>query len=181
VLKWFIRRRLEAFERRYDYDMTYARELLATDTRAFLAFARATALGGYRRDLPADVYWSAKLIGTIAEDCGPCTQLLVAMALEAGVAPGVLSAVLAGDEARMSEPVRLGVRFARATLAHSIDADPLREELVARWGDRALISISFAIVAARIYPTLKYALGHGKACVRVSVAGEQVVVARSAA
>ena len=43
-----------------------------------------------------------------------------------------------------------------------------------RWGRRALVSVAFAITAARIYPTVKYALGHGKACTRVVVGGTPV-------
>jgi len=31
--------------------------------------------------------------------------------------------------------------------------------------------VAFAITAARIYPTVKYALGHGKACMRIVVDG----------
>jgi hypothetical protein len=42
---------------------------------------------------------------------------------------------------------------------------------VKRWGQRALVSLAFAITAARIDPTVKYALGHGKACMRVVVGG----------
>ena len=35
--------------------------------------------------------------------------------------------------------------------------------------------MAFAITAARIYPTVKYALGHGKACMRVVVGGTPVM------
>jgi hypothetical protein len=52
---------------------------------------------------------------------------------------------------------------------------------VKRWGPRALLSLAFAITASRVFPTIKYALGHGKACQRVTVAGEHVAVVRSAA
>jgi hypothetical protein len=37
------------------------------------------------------------------------------------------------------------------------------------------VSLAFAITAARIYPTVKYALGHGKACMRVVVGGTPVM------
>jgi hypothetical protein len=174
MLRWLIRNRLAAFERRFDYDMSYARHILATDLRAFLAFARVVKLGEYRRDIPREVYWSAKLVGTLAEDCGPCTQLLVAMALDAGVEPDVLSAVVRGELDRLPEPAQLGVRFARAVLAHDVAADELRDEIVRRWGPRAVIALAFAITSARIYPTLKYALGHGKTCQRVVIAGTPV-------
>jgi hypothetical protein len=47
---------------------------------------------------------------------------------------------------------------------------------VKRWGRLALISLAFAITAARIYPTVKYALGHGKACMRIVVDGTPVLL-----
>jgi hypothetical protein len=122
-----------------------------------------------------------KITGTLAEDCGPCTQLMVTMALREGVDPRTLSAVLAGDSSRLSPEVLLGVRFACASLAHDAAADELREEVVRRWGQRGLVSLAFGLVGARIYPTLKYALGHGKTCQRVVVAGTPVAVARLAA
>jgi hypothetical protein len=55
-------------------------------------------------------------------------------------------------------------------------ADPLRDEILRRWGEKALVAISMAITTARIYPTLKYALGYGKACSRIVVAGEAAPV-----
>ena len=146
-----------------------------------MAFVRATKVGNYKRDVPTAVYWAAKVVGIVSEDCGPCTQLAVALALADGVDAGVLSAVLADDRARMSAEVVLGVEFARATIAHAPEADDLRDEIVRRWGKRAVVSLAFAIVASRMYPTLKYALGHGVACQRVTVAGQPVLVARSAA
>jgi hypothetical protein len=181
MLSWLIRNRLAAFERRFDYDMSYAREILAADRKAFFAFSKLTALGQYRRDIPKDVYWAAKLVATVSEDCGPCTQLVVTMGLEAGATPRILSQVLAGRDAALPEDVHLGVKFARATIAHHPDADELREEIVRRWGQRALLSLAFAITASRVFPTIKYALGHGTACQRVTVAGEHVAVVRSAA
>jgi hypothetical protein len=71
--------------------------------------------------------------------------------------------------------VRLAWKFTRATLAHDAAADEYREAIVKRWGRRALVSLAFAITAGRIYPTVKYALGHGKACVRVVVGGTPVM------
>jgi hypothetical protein len=37
-----------------------------------------------------------------------------------------------------------------------------------------LISLAFAITAARLDPTVKYALGHGKSCTRIVVGGTPV-------
>jgi hypothetical protein len=76
----------------------------------------------------------------------------------------------------MPPDVALVWKFTRATLAHDAAADEYREAIVKRWGRRALVSLAFAITAARIYPTVKYALGHGTACLRVVVGGTPVML-----
>jgi hypothetical protein len=101
------------------------------------------------------------------------------MAEKAGVSPAVLRAVLTGNPREMPPDVLLAWNFARATLAHDAAADEYREQIVNRWGRRALVSLAFAITAGRIYPTVKYALGHGKACTRIVVGGTPVMVDRA--
>jgi hypothetical protein len=179
MLKWLIRKRLAAFERSFDYDMSYAREILDADVGALLAFARIQKMSEYKRDVPRDAYYAAKIVGTLTEDCGPCTQLVVTMALRDGVEGKTIAAVIAGDDAALPEHVHLAVKFARAALAHELAADELREDIVRRWGTRALVALGFALVTARVYPTLKYALGHGKACSRIEVAGAPITVRRA--
>ena len=180
MLKWLIRGRLAAYEKKFGYDMGYAREILAADTRAFFAFAKVMKLGAYRRDVPKDVYWATKLTGVLSADCGPCTQLVVTLGLADGVDPKVMSSVIAGDDAALAEPIKLAVAFARAAIAHDVAADDLRDEIKKRWGSRALVALAFAITESRMYPMLKYALGHGKTCQRVVVAGTPVAVVRAA-
>jgi hypothetical protein len=175
MLKWLIKNRLAAFQNKFGYNVDYARQILDADAGAFFRFARLSGLSSYRRDVPRDVYYATKLTSTVLEDCGPCTQLMVAMALSDGVDPRTLASILDGSEAVLSDEVRLGIRFARAVAAHDIAADDLRDDIVRRWGPRALVSLAFAITAARLYPTIKYALGHGKACQRIVVAGETIV------
>ncbi len=67
----------------------------------------------------------------------------------------------------------IGVRFARAVLARDPEADVWREEiaLAKRWEPRAVLALAFGVLASQMYPVIKYALGHGKAC------GAGVVVA----
>src|SRR5579859_3236601 len=153
MLKWLIRRKLDAFQRTYGYDVSYMREMLDADLGAVLRVARLDGMANYRRDIPLDAYYAAKLVGTVSEDCGPCTQLMVAMALRDGVPPRTIAAVLEGDAAThngaLDDGARLCVRFARATLAHDPAADELRDEIARRWGPRAVVSLAFGIAAAR--------------------------------
>jgi alkylhydroperoxidase family enzyme len=181
MLRWLMRRRIAAFERKFGYPMDYAREILEVSPRALAAYGRISALAHYRHDLPAAAGYAATLVAAKAEDCGPCTQLAVTMAEREGVPPAEIRAVLAGDEPAMSNGVALAFRFAEAVLAHDPGADALREEVVRRWGRHALISLAFAIAAVRVFPTVKYALGHGQACTRITVGGSPMPVLRRAA
>jgi hypothetical protein len=81
--------------------------------------------------------FAAKLAGTLAEDCGPCVQLMVTMAERGGVPADTLRAVLRGDDTALDADVLLSVRFARASLARDPAADALREQVLARWGKLA--------------------------------------------
>ncbi len=179
MLKWIVRRRLAAFERAFDYDAGYMREMLETSFTAFMRFSPVAKMAQHREGVPIDAWYAAKMISAMSEDCGPCTQLGVTMAEQAGVSPKVLRAVLDDDEEAMGPDVVLAVRFARAVLAHDPDADRLREEIERRWGRRAVVSLALAIAAVRVFPTVKYALGHGKACVRVRVGGIEKPVANT--
>jgi hypothetical protein len=43
-----------------------------------------------------------------------------------------------------------------------------------------VIALAFAMMAAQMYPMLKYALGHGHACTRVVVEGKTIMTPRVA-
>ncbi len=175
MMKWLIRRKLAAFEREHGYDASYMREMLDTDLGAFLKFARAVRINTYRKDVPTEVYYAAGLTSSIQADCGPCTQLGVGFALAAGLAPATVAAIVAGKDAALSRESSIGVRFARAVLARDPEVDVWREEIERRWGKRAVLSLAFSVLAGQMYPTIKYATGHGKACTRVVVAGTNVI------
>jgi len=179
MIKWLLQRWIDKFERTWNYDASYLRDVLDADPRALLAFSKVQALSAYRKDVPAAAYCAAGLVGTMAEDCGPCTQLVIDMAQRQGVDPAILRAIVARDFSAMPSDVALAVRFAEASLNRAPEADDLREEVLRCFGKRGLVSLAFALTAARLYPTLKYALGHGRACTRVTVGGESRPVLRA--
>ena len=174
MIRWFMKRAVGAFERQWNYDASYLRDMIDVSPSAAWRFSRAARLGTFRRGVPVDAWTAAAIVAVRQEDCGPCTQLGVAMAERAGVDPKVLRAVLTENPDAMPPDVALAWRFARATLAHDPAADELRRAIVERWGAEAVVSLAFAMVGARMYPTVKYAMGHGKACTRVVVGGAPV-------
>jgi len=181
MVRWLLRRVTEAFERKWNYDAGYLKEIIEISPRAAWMFARATGLNRYRHGVPAAALFAAGITAVRAEDCGPCTQLMATMAERQGVSPDVLRAVLTDDAAAMPEEVALAWRFTRATLAHDPAADGYRREIVARWGPKAVVTLAFMITTARMYPTVKYAMGHGQVCSRVVVGGTPVAIDRAAA
>ena len=180
MLKTLLSRQIDKMERLWGYDASYMRRVLGASPATFIRFGFVTQLVD-RKAAPAAALAAAGLAGTLAEDCGPCTQIGVDMAAAGGVKPEVLRAILAGDEPAMGEDAALAWRFARASLARDMDAcDPLRDEIVRRWGEKGLVAIGMSITTARMYPTLKYALGYGKACSKVTVGGVATPVAHMA-
>ena len=126
MLKWLLRRGIESFERKWNYDASYLKEIADLSSWAALKFALATSLGSDRSGVPLAALCAAGITAVRSEDCGPCTQLGVTMAERQGVAPEILRALLQDDVAAMPDDVALVWRFTRATLAHDETADDYR-------------------------------------------------------
>lgn len=177
MLRWMLHKMLRRFEARYSYDAAYAHEILDdAGAGAFLRFGAVQLMGAYARDLPAEALHAARLAAIIEEDCGPCAQLTVRMAEEARISHDVLSAVIRKEDHSLPPDVRLVVQFVRHAMARDEAADELREQVLARFGKRALVTLAYTMTIAKLYPSLKYALGHGQMCSRLQV-GEQSLVA----
>ncbi|HEY1929813.1 MAG TPA: hypothetical protein VGG92_20275 [Caulobacteraceae bacterium] len=172
---------IDRFEKTWSYDASYLRRMLATSPYSVLKFSFVSGMV-QRRDAPMAALAAAGIAGTLAEDCGPCLQLTVDMASRSGVDPGVLRAILARDEVAMGEDAATAWRFASAVLEKRLDeADAARDAVLDRWGEKGLVALSLTITAARMYPTVKYAMGYGRACSRVTVAGEPTPTLRAPA
>jgi hypothetical protein len=178
--KFIARRMLRAFNKRYGYNTDYLEMMLKQSPAAFFKFAPVMKAATHREAVPAETAFAAKITGALAEDCGPCTQLTVDMALEAGMAKDQIEAVLRRDSGRMRPDVALGFHFADAIVHRSADDEVHREAVRARWGDKGVIDLTMTQMG-RLFPMVKWALGYAKECRRVTVAGHQVDVIKQAA
>jgi hypothetical protein len=177
MLRYVLSRQIDGFQRRYGYDASYMRDLLDVSPWLLVRFMFVTQLGR-TRGAPLAATAAAGIVGTLHEDCGPCTQIGVDLSLEAGLDPRILRAILAGERTAMGPDASLAYDFARASIARDMNtADPLREEILRRWGKPGLVAISLSLMTTRMYPTLKYALGHGRSCQQVVVSGVAAPVA----
>lgn len=118
MIRWAMRRAISKFERDWDYDASYMRDMIDASPRAAWSFSRVAALGQFRRDIPIEAWCAAGIKAVRAEDCGPCTRLAVTMAERAGVSALVLQAVLTDKPDAMPPDGRTGLEIhARHTRA----------------------------------------------------------------
>lgn len=178
--KWFAKRMIEKFGAKYGYDVSYMRALLETSPSAFFKFLAVTKLSRHAEAAPKEAQFAARLVGVLFEDCGPCTQLVVDMAREANVSDSDIGAILRRDVSAMSESAALGFRFADCVARRAGDEDAARDAVRAKWGDKGVIDLTFALQVSRLYPMTKAGLGYAKECVRVTVGDRPIAVAKAA-
>jgi hypothetical protein len=178
---WIARRMLRATSKRYGYDTSYLEMMLKESPSAFFKFARVVKASAHREVIPVETSFAAKLVGALAEDCGPCTQLVVDMALEAGMPTDQIEAVLRRDLHSMNGTTILGFRFADAVVCRSADDEEHRDAVRSRWGQKGVIDLTMALQMGRMFPMVKSALGYAKECRRVTVSGHNVDVVKQAA
>jgi hypothetical protein len=179
---WIARRTLRAFAKRYGYDVSYLEMMLNCSPSAFFKFAPLMKAAAHREAVPIDAGFAAKIVGALAEDCGPCTQLVVDMALESGMPRDQIEAVLRRDPRAMNEATTLGFRFADAVVRRAAEAeDEFRDAVRAQWGQKGVIDLTLALQMGRMFPMVKAGLGYSKECRRVTVGGNNIDVVKQAA
>ncbi|NVO58363.1 hypothetical protein HW561_21500 [Rhodobacteraceae bacterium B1Z28] len=176
MIRTLLKMGFQRFGSRYNYDTGYMRHIADTSASAGLRLSMLPFYSQFRGPNDAQNVWAGAMLGsTLDGDCGPCVQLIVDMALEAGVPRDKLTLCLQG-EAMAAGDVGLGFRFAQAAIANDPELDGLRKEIESRFGTAAVMAVSFAASSGRIYPVLKRGLGFGQTCSRVNVEGEVITV-----
>ena len=169
MIRKLIQTALRRFDRRYGYDSSYLLDLYDASPGAFRRFSRLTAAASYRRKAPVDAYFAAKITAAMVEDCGPCAQLAVDMAEQAGVPTEQIRALIQADVDAMSSDVALGYQFACAVLPSGLTSGDPHAEVQARWGDGAVAELALCVTTARMFPQMKRGLGRAQACTRLRV------------
>lgn len=173
MFKGLVKKQLEAFGRKWGYDTGYMAEIVdEAGVGAVMPMQGLQKLGSYRK-VPPGAWYGAALTAGKAADCGPCLQLGVRMA-EKEIEPALIRAILEHDYAKCSKEALLGIELALSTIARDGTGEEARAEILKRWGRAGLVSLAYAIVGAQSFPTFKYAIGHGHACVRVTIGSETV-------
>lgn len=160
---------LSAFEEHYQYDATYLKELLRVHPEAYEAFSQFTAMANYRKVLTVEAHFVAKIATSVTEDCGPCTQLGVRKAREAGVSPEIIRGALQREGATLPDDLEVLRKYAVGVATNSLEDGHL-EKVRDYVGEEGLAELSLCIASVRVYPCMKRALGYaGKSCELIDV------------
>lgn len=163
MLKLLAHRLVGRFGRRYSYDTGYMDEMIDEDFVGFRRFAKLAGLSSYGFGLPPGPLFAAKVIATRAAGCGPCLELVIRMAEEAGVSRTALASIARqGDDA--DPEMRLAANFALAVVTNGADLPALLQAVEARFGRRGRMGLAVAVATAQFYPMVKRGMGHAQGC-----------------
>lgn len=158
-----IRTQYQQFGQRYDYDASYLVALAEQSIGAFEAFTAAQGMSHYRQALPLEAHFVARITAMQEDDCGPCLNLNLKMALEVGVDRDLLQTLIDRPE-QLPEPLRDVREHTRAAIRNQGDDAERMERICERYGREAFAELAVVITGCRIYPTLKRALGMADYC-----------------
>ncbi len=154
---------IESFEDRYSYDATYLKEMLRSAPEAYQVFSGFLPMAQFRLDAEPDIYFTARITAFLEVDCGPCLQLAIRKAQEAGLSEELIRKILQADEP-MSPLLETVRRFAHALLAGAPECDQLREDLLNQLGESTVVEVAFGVASAQVFPVIKRAMGHYRSC-----------------
>lgn len=180
MLRSLLHRQIRSFERAFGYDASYMHEVINASTGAALKFLPVQMMSQHCEDVAKDAWHAAHLAGALSEDCGPCAQLCIDMARKDGMAAEKLAALVRGDIETAGPDAALGYRYGMAVATNSDKVIDLVEQVRNRYGERGLVSLAYSVTTARMYPTLKRAMGHGAVCAKLTVSNETIPVRRAA-
>lgn len=153
---------LGRFEKRYDYDATYLRDVIAADSGNGLLLMLATQYLGKDFGLAPEVFFAAKVRSTMRADCGPCLRLALRMAEESGADRHVMAAAL--GQGMATPDAALAILFADAVLDNAPELTELSHTVVQRFGRKGRAGLATAVVSGQFYPLIKRGLGHAGLC-----------------
>lgn len=180
MIRWILTRLLNAAQTQLGgVNMDYAFHLRDVEPSRLWRYSFIKTVEGRRRYTSAEAWHAAGMAAAMVEDCGPCVQIHVNLALKDGVNPDTLRALAARQLDGVPPDVALAFQYGDA-VSRGIIADELREDIRKRWGEKGLIELAFTIAVARFYPAVKRGMGYAQTCERVIVEDRVTQTAKAA-
>jgi alkylhydroperoxidase family enzyme len=143
--------------------LDYLREIAKVSKAGLLKLALLGPLGNHRKRLPKAAFHLARIVATQEEDCGACVQIAVNLALRDGVPLQYLRSTLERHYGELPGFLQEVCEFAES-VSKGWDHPDARAKINERFGAEGLTELAFAIAAARVFPTIKRAMGYAQSC-----------------
>lgn len=157
------RAQTRSFGAHYDYDTAYMEEMLEECPEAFTLFSAASPMTSLRSRLPVSAHFVVRLAAMQAADCGPCLEMTIKMAREAGVVDALIRGTLQEGLGLDPEMEKLRAFAVAVTKGEEPDLAGLKS-LRLLFGTAGLHEIGVNIAGTLLYPTVKRATGYAKCC-----------------
>jgi alkylhydroperoxidase/carboxymuconolactone decarboxylase family protein YurZ len=161
-------KQIREFEAHYKYDGTFMRELLEHSPAGLAKFNNFLPLSAHKEKLSPGDYWVAKLATMQVEDCGECLQLNARMALEAGVSKAQVRAAIQGGN-ELPENLKDVYLYAKSVANHELVDSDLMNRIEASYDKGSLLEFGICIATAKVFPTIKRAVGYTKTCSLIEI------------
>ena len=174
MIGWLVERQFRALEAQYGESCDWMRDMVRGSRAGFFKFSLFSPMATHRRHLPVEAYHVARIAVGTADDCGPCLQTFIADALKQGMDEQVLQDAVQGAAELLPAQSAPAYRLSAAVAGRHNGLSYLVERARACYGEAGLVELALAIASARVFPTLKRALGHGETCSQVRIGGRTV-------
>ncbi|MCP9470744.1 MAG: carboxymuconolactone decarboxylase family protein [Nitrospira sp.] len=117
-------------ERKVRVSVDYLGRLGEVSFPGFLKLLLSLPLASHRAKSDPTLLHAARIVATQQEDCASCLQMVTNVALDEGMEPQTIRAVLNRDDRYMSDAVALVVKFTEGVLARNGSEEELRQSVI---------------------------------------------------
>lgn len=156
-------------ERKVRVSVDYLGRLGEASFPGFLKLLLSLPLASHCAKSDPILLHAVRIVAAQHEDCASCLQMVVNVALDEGMEPQTIRAVLRRDYPYLPKLLSLVVKFADGVLARDGSEEAARHEIETRFGTTVLAELALAIAGARVFPTAKRGLGFAVSCSLVNL------------
>jgi len=160
---------IRAVERKAGQSMDYLRDINAVTPGGIWKFFMFVPFAAHGAKADAEMLAMGRIAACRNEDCGPCLQIVVDTAIEAGVDPTLVQAAANGAVNELPELPRLAFEFGRAVASATHESEGIRLKLSQQLSKETMTNLAISIATARVFPSLKRGLGHNRTCKTVQI------------
>lgn len=169
MIRYWLEKKFKAFEETTGESADYIREILQHTPKGLFLFFLFMPLTYFRGKLSKEAFHIARIYTIKHEDCGPCLQTVVTLAVLDGVDPGLIQLLLENEMSAFPNTLRVVADFTQAVLERKPNLDDTRAAVIQIFGERAVAELALAIASVRVYPVVKRAMGYARSCSLVQV------------